>query len=189
VGDGEYCCSAAARWLPRILAASLLAAGLLAAFHFERRPNVPYASQFEAFLVLVGGVLAFWVVKAGAEVRLRLRFEDGRLWFSYGGRSAALELRDIERFEYAAPFVAGRRWLAAAQIIDRGGAVWRVPALLANGGEWLDELLRRTGRSDLDAWAEALNLRERMSRAGRHLAIGYGVALGLIAVATVFYIV
>jgi hypothetical protein len=187
VSDAEYRCSAAARWLPRILAASLLAAGLLAAFHFERSPGVPYASQFEAFLILVGGVVAFWVIKTGAEVRLRLRFEGTRLWFSYGGRSAPLELAKIERFEYAAPFVAGRRWLAAAQIIDQNGAVWRVPALLSDGGEWLDELLRRTDRSDLDAWAEALRLRERMARPDRHLVAGYGTALGLIAVSTIFY--
>ena len=71
---------------------------------------------------------------------------------------------------------------------DRFGQPWRVSAFLDHGDRFLEQLLERTDRSDLRAWAETLNLGARLGRSRRRVIIGYAAAAAFLVAGVVYYL-
>lgn len=181
-----YRCGLAARWLPRALAASVLVAAVLAAFRFDPHEVLTASKYLRNLLAVLGGALALWIVRKGAEVRTEFAVSDTELLVRHGARSWSLRLQDLERLAYESPFAQSRTWLPALVLRDRFGQAWRISALLDHGERLLDELLAKAGRSDLRSWAETLRLRETLARSGRRVVIGY-VASAAVLAAGLFY--
>lgn len=180
-------CSAAARWLPRALAGATLSTSLFMMFRIEHQDALGVFQALRVIVVLLGAALALWLLRRGAELRVRVTLEAARLRLAYGARSAALDFESIGRLEYETPFAASRSWIPATILLDRQGRPWRLPALLSRGDGLIAELLQRSGRNDLAAWVDALNLSRRMGRASRLVGAGYLVAAAILAVGLVFY--
>ena len=176
-----YRCGLAARWLPRALAAAVLVAAVLAAFRFDPHEVLSASRYLRNFLAVLGGALALWIVRKGGEVRTMFAVLDDELLIRHGMREYSLRLEDLDRLAYETPFAQSRTWLPALVLRDRFGQSWRVSAFLDGGGQFLEELLLRTGRSDLRSWAETLRLEEIMARAGRRVLIGYAASAAILA--------
>jgi len=184
-----YSCGTAALWLPRVLGGAVLTAGLLVAFGLDSGMNVQFMRQFRAAIAVIAGLAALWVLRRGGEVRIGFGLREDGLVFVVGSRRIDLRYRDIEGVRYEPPFAVSRSaWIPAVAVIDRSGVSWRIPALVTDGGDLVAQLVSRTGREDLAAWADALDLRERMSRSRRWVVAGYSLALLILAVATLFYV-
>ena len=65
-----YRSGVAARWLPRILAAAILAAAMLAGLRLEERVATGYGRGLRTFVVLVGALAALSVVRRAGDVRV-----------------------------------------------------------------------------------------------------------------------
>ena len=87
-----------------------------------------------------------------------------------------------------APFGASRFWLPAAVLVDRQGREWRLSALLASGDRLVEEIVERSGREGLAAWAKEHRVGKRMSRATLRVRVGYAVALAILLVAAVHFL-
>ena len=171
-----------------MLAAAILIAALLAAERFDLPTGLGFARPLRFSLMLVGALMAFWIVRTGAELRLRVSLADDGIRFDHDARITFLEYDEIHRLSYAVPFALTRLWIPAVVLIDEQGRGWRLPALLTNGDQLLGELIRKSGREDLQAWADSLGLMRRLGRAQLLTAIGYLTSAGLIAAAAVFYL-
>jgi hypothetical protein len=189
IPGGELCfrCDVLARWLPRLLAATVLVATLLASFRLESA-RTPAVFRARYFVVLVGAVCALWIVRQGGELRVRLRLVGDALIFEDGRRRSRLPFDQIDSLSYAPPFSVVRSWLPATLLFDRQGRSWRVSALLRSGDHLIAELVRRTGRHDLQVWSETLRLEGRMGRASIAIGTGYLVGVTILAAALVFYL-
>jgi hypothetical protein len=183
-----YRCGTAARWLPRLLAASVLTAAVLAAFRFDPAQTLTASKYLRNVLAVFGGVLALWLVRKAGEVHAVLVLGREELTFRYGEREFSLRLGDLDRVEYETPFAQSRTWLPALVLRDRFGQPWRVSAFLENGDRFLDQLLVRTDRNDLRAWAETLNLRAVLARSRRRVAIGYISAAAFLVAGIAYYL-
>jgi hypothetical protein len=183
-----YRCARAARWLPRVLAGSVLAAAMLASFRIDPRVDAMGWGPVRTFVVLGGAVVALLILRKGAEVRTVVELDGEAVTFRQGGREASLPHRDLDSLEYAPPLSASRHWLPAAVLVDRWGKAWRLSAVLERGDRLIERLAAVTGRSDLESWIEALRLRRRMGRAGRLCLIGYLAAAAILAGGLVFYL-
>jgi hypothetical protein len=172
--------------LPRALAASVLIASVLVTFRVDPYEVVSASKYLRTLVVLLGAVLALWLVRKGGEVRTAFAVVGDELVVRHGSREYSLRLEDLERLAYETPFAQSRTWLPALVLRDRFGQAWRVTALLQAGDRFLDELLARTGRSDLRAWAETLSLHEIMGRAGRRILIGYAAAGAILAAGLIY---
>jgi hypothetical protein len=186
--DAEYRCATAARWLPRALAGSVLAATVLAAFRFDPYEVLSVTRFLRAGLSLLGAILALWVVKKGAEVRTVFVLAGEEMVVRHGSRSYGLRLEEIERLDFEPPFAVTRTWLPALIVHDRFGQPWRVSALIENGSRFVEDLLRRVGRSDLETWAATLHLESKMARAGLRVAVGYATAAIILAAGIAYYL-
>lgn len=184
----SYRCGAAARWLPRVSAAAVLLAGLLASFRFQAWDSNPGGSPLRMFLVVVVGAMALWILRSAAEVRIRVDLDDQRLQLSYGSQSSGITLQQIERFEFDHPMTASRRLLPATVVVDDKGRAWRLPVVLDSGAELIEAIIERTGREDLEAWADSLSLRQRMNRSSLVTGIGYACVALILAGAFWFYL-
>lgn len=184
----EFRCGLAARWLPRVLAAAVLVAAVLAAFRVDPAEVLTASRYLRRGVALFGALAALWIVKKGAEVRTAVGIRGDQLVFRVGARSYELLIRDLERLEYETPFAVTRTWLPALVLRDRFGQPWRVSALISDGGTLIAELLRRTGRSDLATWSETLRLPRKMGQAGVRVAIGYAAAATIVAVGVAYYL-
>lgn len=170
-------CGRAARWLPRVLAASLLASGSWVGFVLGPEPVPAIVRPFRSGLVVVAGAVAWWIVRRGGELRWVVTLGESGLAFRAGARCLELAYRDIAALRYEAPFSASRSaWLPALALIDRDGVSWRISALVHGGEGLVEQLLEASGRADLAGWAEAFELERKMAAAGRRVAIGYVVA-------------
>ena len=109
VGPRRYRCAAAARWLPRALAGSVLAAAMFASFRIDPRVNTLGWGPVRTFVVLAGGVVALLILRKAAEVRTVVEVDEVALSFRHGSREATLPLRDLESVEYETLFSASRR--------------------------------------------------------------------------------
>jgi hypothetical protein len=187
-GPDLYRCGAAARWLPRLLAASVLVAAVLAAFRFDPAQTLTASKYLRNLLAVFGGVLALWLVRKAVEVRAVLALGREELTFRYGAREFSLRLEDLDRVEYETPFAQSRTWLPALVLRDRFGQPWRVSAFLDHGDRFLEQLLVRTGRNDLRAWAGTLNLGTVMAGARRRVAIGYLFAAAFLVAGIAYYL-
>lgn len=181
-----FVCSSGALWLPRVLAGSLLAAALIVAMAVDPEGLSVFSRPFRIALVLVAAVGSLWIVRRGAEVRVQVAVGDERIEFRHGRRSRSLPYVEIDRIEYAAAFGSSRNWLSALVLTDRFGQGWRIPALIGGGGSMVREIVRRAGRSDLEAWAGARGLERKMSHSGRLQLLGYVVSAALPVAALVY---
>ncbi len=180
-----YRSGVAARWLPRILAAAILAAAMLAGLRLEERG---YGRALRTSVVLVGALTALLVVRRAGDVRVVFELGPQSLSLVRGAHRATLDLDRIERLRYDAPFVASRHWVPAAVIMDRNGRDWRLPATLEGGDRLVRDLVGRIDRDDLRAWGDALGLERRMGRTRCVLIVGYGLAALVLLAALVFYL-
>jgi hypothetical protein len=183
----EFRCRAAARWMPRTLSAAFLVGAMLAAFRLDAAKYLTFGPSVQGGVVVVGGIVALWILRAGAEARLRVRFDGGLLHFSAGSRNAALKLDAVDRLDREAPFGPSRRLFPAVVILDRDGRPWRVPVVIRPGEPLVREIVARTGRSDLEAWAESLRL-EAWMRGGQWFVVaGYALAAAIVGIGWLFY--
>ncbi len=185
---GGYRCGGAARWLPRALAGSVLAAGMLAGARIEARGGVPGSASFRVLLVLAAAATALWIVRKGGEVRVQARPDAEGLVLTTGNRRARVAFDDLEAVRYEGAFGPSRSWLPAAVLVDRFGSGWRLSALLDDGARLIDEIVERSGREDLAAWVAAHRVRARMARAVLLVRAGYSVAAGVLAVGVLYYL-
>jgi len=183
----EFRCGAAARWLPRALGGSVLAATLLGTLGaaVSRGTVGRRAAQF---LTVVGAAAAWIVVRSGAETRHAFRLTDDALVVVSGRRESRVELGSLARLDFEPAFTRRGRWIPAAVLVDGAGTAWRVPALLESGDRFVRELLTRARRNDLDAWAAERDLSRRMAQARGRVVLGYAIAAGLL-VASVAHVV
>ncbi len=180
-----YRSGVAARWLPRILAAAILAAAMLAGLRLEERG---YGRALRTSVVLVGALTALLVVRRAGDVRVVFELGPQSLSLVRGAHRATLDLDRIERLRFDAPFVTSRHWVPAAVLVDRDGRDWRLPATLEGGDRLVRDLVGRIDRDDLRAWGDALGLERRMGRTRRVLIVGYGLAALVLLAALVFYL-
>ena len=183
-----YRCRAPARWLPRTLAAAVLVAGMLAAARLEAYAAVPGARAFRIALVVASAALALWIVRKGAEVRLRVSVGVDAVELEIGGRGASLPLEEIASVRYEPPFGPSRSWLPAAVLLDRHGASWRLSGLLDGGERALAEIVAQSGREDLAAWVAAQDLEAKMARHSLRVWLGYALALVVMIAAAAHYL-
>jgi len=184
-----YSCGSAALWLPRVLGGAVFTAGLLVAFGLDSGMDVPFVRQFRAVIAVIAGLIALWLLRRGGELRIGVALGEDGLVFVVGSRRIDLRYRDIDGIRYEPPFAVSRSaWIPAVALIDRRGVSWRIPALVVDGDDLVARLVARTGREDLAAWADALDLRGRMSHSTRWVVAGYSTALVILAMATLFYV-
>ena len=139
-------------------------------------------------MILLAAILAVWILRQGSEVRLRIEVDDRDLVFESGAQQCTLRLVDVEALRYDAPFGVSRSWLPATVLIDRGGREWRLPALLEAGDQLVEEILQRSGKQNLETWAEALRIRSRMSRGGSRVRLGYATAAAILGAGLLYYL-
>jgi len=185
--DPEYTAGPAARWLPRTLAAAVLVASLLVAERFDLSGELSFTRPLRYSLMVVGGLLSLWIARTGGELRVRISLGDRGIRFAHGTSATFLGYDEIHRLSYAVPFAHTRQWIPAVVLIDEAGRGWRLPALLTRGDQLLRDLIRKSGREDLQAWADSLALMRRLGRAPILTGVGYLTALGLIGAAALFY--
>ncbi len=180
-------CGAAARWLPRALAAAVLTAVTLGALRIDPSADalLPFVRQF---IMLAGAALAVAIVRMGGEVRYTFALTRDAVIVALGASSVRIELAQLSRLDYAAPLAGSLHWLPATLVIDGGGRSWRVPALLTDGDRLITELLRRAQRNDLDTWAEAYRIVPRMARFGLRVRLGYAVVLITLVTGVVYHL-
>lgn len=181
-------CSAAARWLPRLLAGAILAAGTLVALRIDPHSTVSGSRVFRTLLVVTAAVAALWVVRRGAELRVAVAVAPEGLLFGAGSRELRLRFEEIAAMRYEPAFGASRSWLPAAVLVDRDGRSWRLSGLLAHGERLTAEILSASGRQDLASWVEAHRIDRRMAGAARRTGVGYFAALAILGSATLFYL-
>ncbi len=186
--SAAYRCGAAARWLPRTLAGSLLGAALIATRRVDPELVISGSRGFRTAVVVLAAILALWILRRGSEVRLRIEVTDGSdLLFQLGAQRFTLRLRDVDALRYDAPFGVSRSWLPATVLIDREGREWRLPGLLDAGDRLVDDVLRGTEQPNLEAWAQALRIRSRMRRGSQRVRIGYATAAAIFAAGVLYY--
>jgi hypothetical protein len=183
-----YRCGLAARWLPRVLAAAVLVAAVLAAFRFDPYEVLTASKYLRKLVAVLGGVLALWIVRKGGEVRTAFAVGVEEMSVRHGSREYCLRLEDLDRLSYETPFAQSRTWLPALVLRDRFGQAWRVSSLLERGDRFLEELLVKTGRNDLRAWADTLQLGAVMAGAARRVLVGYLVSALILAAGLIYYL-
>lgn len=175
----------AARWLPRVLAGSVLAAAMIGARGMDPE-NVVSGSDTARLLVTVfGAALAWWLVRTGGEARVSVRAGDDGVEFRAGSHRRVLEYRDMTAVRFQVPFEARWRWLPALVLVDRFGAGWRVPAFIERGPELLRRILERCPAEEAVRWAEARRVDRSLERSRRFVPIGYVVAVVVLAAALI----
>ncbi len=180
-----YRCNLAARWLPRVLAAAILIGALVAGY---RLADTAMGARFRFVLVGSAALIALFVVRAGAEVRLAIRPQAEGLAFRLGRARSLLRYDRIDSLRFEGPFASGLRWIPTVVLISNRGDSWRIPALIADGEGLIDDLIRLSGREDLASWVDALGLKQRFRRVRSTLLAGYGAAAAIAAAGIVFYL-
>jgi hypothetical protein len=182
-----YGCGAAARWLPRTLAAAVLVTAMFGVLRIDGSGD-SLLPTVRRLVVVAGALLALGVARRGSEVRCKFGLTEHALTVAVGSRRFGLDLADIQRLDYAAPFSGSLNWLPATVLVDKDGRSWRVPALVDRGDELLEEILRRVNRHDLDSWAEVYRIVPRMGRYSFRIRFGYGVAAVIVLVGVGHYL-
>ena len=187
VPEAIFVCPAAALWLPRALAGSVLAATVFVTGRVDPLATLVGSRAFRTGLVLVGAIVALWILRRGNEVRMSIAVRSKSLAFRLGRADLTLRFDRIQAVRYDAPFGASRSWLPAVVLVERGDRDWRLPAMLEEGPRLIDEIVERSGREDLAAWADALRLRQRMGRSPMRVRVGYTLALAILALGVGYY--
>ena len=123
-----YGCGAAARWLPRALAAAVLMTAMFGVFRIDGTGDA-LLPTVRRLVVVAGALLALGVARKGSEVRCKFGLTREALTVVVGSRHYRLELADVRRLDYAAPFAGSLNWLPAAVLVDKDGRSWRVPKI------------------------------------------------------------
>lgn len=185
--DRTYRCGAAARWLPRALGGAVLLA--LTLMGLEVSPEIVRILPLVRQLVVAAGALsALLIVRHGAEVRHVFGLAPDAMVVGHERTGARLEYADLARLDWSPPLSGSLAWIPAAVLVDRQGKAWRVPALLSEGDEMMRGLLARARRDDLDEWAAAYRIVERMARYRLRIRIGYAVTTAVAAVGVAHWI-
>ena len=176
-------CTAAARWLPRTLAAATLVSTMILSARIDAAVVGTGWSHSRTLVIVVGAACALTIVRSGGMVRAEFSFAAEAMRLRIGRDKRELPYEQIVSLIYETPFVKPRQWLPALVLIDRFGTRWRVPALLADGERFGSELTAAAGRDDLRSFASAHDLSGRMAATRGRLVCGYSFALGLILAA------
>jgi hypothetical protein len=182
-----YRCGPAARWLPRVLAATWLLAGLVVAMGLGSAQHLPFARGVQWIVIAAGGVFGAWTLRSGRETAVRVTVTPSQVLFAYGARESGVAFDDIERFAAELPLAGSRHLFPATVLRDRFGGEWRLPAVLADGAQAVREIVERSGRDDLRTWMDALRLERRMRRERQIVGIGYAAAAALLLAALAFW--
>jgi hypothetical protein len=182
-----YACGPAARWLPRVLAAAILVAAMLVAYRFDPHRSLTFARSLQGILVVLGAAIGLWIVRSGAELRVRVGLAREGVRFDYGRGAVTLAYDDVVRFDFESPLSSSRRLWPAAVLLDDRGRSWRLPALIGGGERLIRELVAASGRDDLESWAGSLGLARRMGHATALVAVGYTMAAAVVTAAIAFY--
>ncbi len=182
----EHRCSRGGIWLPRVLAAAVLLAAVIASRTLD--PDHLFASSriFRPLVIVLGGIVALWILKDGGIVRWSVRAGESGLVFRVGRKENLLEYRDIVHIDYHLPFSDGRHWLTAMVLTDRLEGHWRIPSFIGDGKGLLEELLRQADRNELIAWSDARRIPVRIGRGAGSLGLWYGVAGTVLALGLLF---
>jgi hypothetical protein len=181
--EERFLCSALARRLPLILVAAMVAAAAILAARIDPAGRVPNSGVMKGLLVAAAAVLGVRIFLSLSELRLSARLRGGDLLLELRGRMASLSWDDILRLDWDPAFRHYGRWPPALVLIDRRAQRFRLPALIAGGDRLVADLLARSGRADLAAWAGAHRIEARMARARWWTAAGYVAAACVVAVA------
>ena len=169
-------CSTAAIWLPRVLAGVVLIVAYIMSRTMDPGDLYQGSSLYRGLSVVIGTLIALWILKQGAVVRWTVQVGPLGVIFQAGNKSNQLEYRDITTIDYHWPFSAGRHWVPAVVLEDRFGGRWRIPSFIDGGSELLQQLLEATGRTDLTVWAEARDIGTSMGRGIGSLKVWYVIA-------------
>jgi hypothetical protein len=183
-----YRCGAAARWLPRVLGGAVLVTAMLVALRLLPASGVPGAREFRAGLVVLAAVVALWVVRKGGEARIEVGVGPNGLFLFRGPHRSDLAYDEIDGLRYDAPFGASKSWVPATVLTDRRGATWRLSGFLDRGERLIEDLLELSGRDDLRAWADALQIPRRMAGSSRRVGLGYGFAALVLLTGAIFHL-
>jgi hypothetical protein len=165
----------------------VIAAVLLVTGRFHDAPGIIGSARIRLALWAGAALLALWLLRKGAELRLSVVLTEEGLVFSYGARPVTLRFAEIETLRFDPPFAARKSWVAATALLDEGGRSWRLPVALENGDGLVAGLVRRSGREDLATWVEVLQVERRMRRGRLHQVVVYGTAAALLIAAAAFY--
>jgi len=180
-----YRCAPAARWLPRILAASVFVGATILSTRIYAGVAGSGWSHSRTLVVLFGAAFALGIVRSGGMVHAKFSLSADALRLGVGKHERELPFEQIVSMTYESPFVKPREWLPALVLVDRFDKRWRVPALLMDGERFVEDLTNAADRDDLRSFVTAHNLCARMERLRWRLVCGYTVALVLIVVPAV----
>jgi len=170
----SFRCPPAARWLGRTLAGSALASAMLLSTRIYSGVEGSVWSGSRTLVVAVGVVLALVIVRTAGRVQGEYTLTPEALSIRMGKHLRELPYEQIVDLTYEPALVARREWVASLVLTDRFGKRWRVPALLEEGERFVSDLIRITGRDDLESYASARGLHATMARTGMRLVLGYG---------------
>ena len=183
---GEHRCTSGGIWMPRLLAGAVLVTAVIASRTMDPDELFSSSQVYRGLVMVLGGIIALWVLKDGGIVRWSVQAGDQGLIFRSGRKENVLEYRDIVHIDYHLPFSAGRHWLPALVLQDRLGTSWRIPSFITDGSGLVAELLERADRSELDAWADARRVSQRMGKSAGSLRFWYGVAAMVLVFGLIF---
>jgi len=186
--SSAYACGWVARLSPRVLAGTMVLAVLLVTDRFQDAPGLVGSTRMHLALWASAAVLALWALNKGAELRVKVAISDDRLSFRYGARPLELPLKEIETLRFDPPFAWRKSWIAATVLLDVRGRAWRLPVALEAGDRLVADLVRRSGRQDLQTWLDALRVEQRMRRGRVHTAAVYATAGAILIAALAFYL-
>jgi hypothetical protein len=168
--------------LGRTLAASVLVSAFLLSTRIYAGVDGTAWSYSRTLVLVAGVVLALAIVGTAGRLHADYQLTPEALRISAGKRRHELPYEQIVDLAYEPPLVTRREWLPSLLLVDRFGKSWRVPALLEDGERFVGELVRITGRDDLESYASARGLRATMARTRTRLLLGYGLALLVLVV-------
>jgi hypothetical protein len=166
----------------------MVLAVFLATDRFQDAPGLVGSARMHLALWAGAAVLALWALNKGAELRLKVAVSDDHLSFRYGTRPMSLPLKEIETLRFDPPFAWRKSWIAATVLLDARGQAWRLPVALEAGDRLVADLVRCSGREDLQTWADALRVEQRMRRGRVHTAAVYATAGAILIAAVAFYL-
>jgi len=181
-------CGFACRWVPRVLGSAMLTATYIASRAIDPEGLVSATSTIRPMVVVVGAVLALWLVRSGSEVHLKVGAGNDGVVFRAHGRERILMYSDIVGIRYDGPMAAGKRWIPAIVLVDRTGLSWRIPALVEGCRTLLETILQRCGDSGVRAWADARRVDARIGGSRWIVITGYIVSVLVLSASILFII-
>lgn len=179
-------CASGGIWVPRLLAGAVLVTAVIASRTMDPDQMFSSSQIYRGLVIVLGGIIALWILKDGGIVRRSVQACDQGLVFRSGRKEDVLEYRDIVHIDYHLPFSAGRHWVPALVLEDRLGTAWRIPSFIEDGGGLVNELLERSDRSELNAWSDARRIHQRMGTGAGSPKFWYVVSGLILAFGLIF---